>query len=63
MLTQTTKVFTSEPKNKSNRNNSEVLKVESDGFVGSSGRMSDMMWATLQHGQVHNPAVAPAGLT
>lgn len=25
--------------------------------------MSDMMWAMRQHGQVHNQAVAPAGLT
>lgn len=31
--------------------------LESDGFVASSGRMSDIMWATCQHGQVHNHAV------
>lgn len=36
---------------------------ESDGFVLSSGRMSDMMWAMRQHGQVHNQAITPAGLT
>ncbi len=31
---------------------------ESDTFVLSSGRMSDMMWAMRQHGQVHNQAVS-----
>ncbi len=31
---------------------------ESDKFILSSGRMSDMMWAMRQHGQVLNQAVS-----